>query len=201
MKTLVIATTNPGKKKDFEQLFQAFQLDIKTLADFPNAPDVEETGNTFQENARLKAEAISQLYQLPTLADDSGLCIEALDGAPGVYSARYAGEEKNDQANLKKVLDELKTVPFDQRQATFHCVLALSIPGKPTRFINGTLSGYIAEHPRGTNGFGYDPIFYIPRLEKTLAELTKEEKNRISHRADAFNQLKNIWDDVERDLV
>lgn len=201
MRTLLIATTNPGKKKEFQQLFESFSLDIKSLEDYPDAPDVEETGDTFQENARLKAETLCHLYGLPTLSDDSGLSVEALNGRPGVYSARYAGEEKNDQANLEKVLEELKGIPFEKRIATFHCVLALAIPNKETRYIDGELKGFITDKPRGSHGFGYDPIFYLPDEERTLAELTQDEKNRMSHRAKAFQQLKAQWPEIERDLT
>lgn len=201
MTTLLIATTNPGKKKEFQKLFESFSLEIKSLEDVPDAPDVKETGDTFQENARLKAETLCQLYQLPTLSDDSGLSVAALEGRPGVYSARYAGEEKNDQANLEKVLQELKGLPFEKRTATFHCVLALSIPNKKTRYIDGELKGFIAESPKGNHGFGYDPIFYVPEEERTLAELSQDEKNQMSHRAKAFQQLKAQWPEIVRDLT
>ncbi len=201
MKTLLIATTNQGKLKEFKHLFSSSSFEIKSLADFKEAPDVEETGDTFQENARLKAETLCKLYGLPTLSDDSGLSIRALDGRPGVYSARFAGEERNDRANMEKVLTELTEVPAEKRQATFHCTLAFASPGKPTRYIDGTLDGWITFEPKGTNGFGYDPIFYLPEKKATLAELTGEEKNKLSHRADAFRKLKLEWTEIERDLL
>ncbi|WEG13955.1 XTP/dITP diphosphatase [Pullulanibacillus sp. KACC 23026] len=200
MTTLLLATTNAGKKREFEHLFRDFDIDLKTLADFSDAPDVEETGETFKENAGLKAETISRRYNISTLADDSGLAVKALGGRPGVYSARYAGVERNDQANVEKVLEELKDVPKEEREATFYCVLALAIPGKATRYIEGTLSGYITKEPIGHEGFGYDPIFYVPHLGKTLAELTSDEKNKISHRAQAFQTLKELWPEIEGDL-
>lgn len=201
MTTLLIATTNPGKKKEFQQLFASFSIEIKSLEDFPNTPEVEETGDTFTENARLKAETVCNLYKLPTLSDDSGLAVSALSGKPGVYSARYAGEGKNDQANVKKVMKELEGLPFEEREATFYCVLALAIPGKKTRFIEGTLEGFITDEPKGEQGFGYDPIFYVPELKKTLAELRPDEKNKISHRASAFHQLIDQWPKIEEDLA
>jgi XTP/dITP diphosphohydrolase len=200
MKSLLIATTNQGKLREFKQLFQDVSIDIKSLQDFPEAPDVEETGTTFSENARLKAETLAELYQLPTLSDDSGLKVDALEGAPGVYSARYAGEAKNDQANIEKVLKELEGVPYDARKATFFCVLALAIPGKETRYLEGQLPGFILTEPKGEHGFGYDPIFYVPELHKTLAELSSNQKNAISHRAKAIQKLQQMWPEIERDL-
>lgn len=201
MTTLLIATTNPGKKREFEELFKHFSITIKSLEDFPPSPEVEETGHTFYENARIKAETYAHMHGLLTLSDDSGLSIDALNGRPGVYSARYAGEEKNDQANLEKVLNEMKGIPYEQRGATFFCVLALAIPGKKTRFIEGKLSGYITEEPKGGHGFGYDPIFFVPEKNQTLAELSREEKNRMSHRAHAFYQLKEQWRAFKEDLT
>ncbi|MED5051066.1 XTP/dITP diphosphatase [Anoxybacillus rupiensis] len=196
MKQVIIATKNAGKAREFEALFNEKGMQVKTLLDFPNCPDVEETGDTFAENARLKAEAMAAYFQQMVIADDSGLSIDALDGRPGVYSARYAGEEKDDQANIAKVLKELKGVPFEQRTARFHCTLAIAIPGRPTSIVEGTCEGYIAEEPKGENGFGYDPIFYVPEKNKTMAELPKEVKNKISHRADALAKLNEKWDTI-----
>ncbi|OQM45744.1 non-canonical purine NTP pyrophosphatase [Anoxybacillus sp. UARK-01] len=196
MKQVIIATKNAGKAREFEALFNEKGMQVKTLLDFPNCPDVEETGDTFAENARLKAEAMAAYFQQMVIADDSGLSIDALDGRPGVYSARYAGEEKDDQANIAKVLKELKGVPFEQRTARFHCTLAIAIPGRPTAIVEGTCEGYIAEEPKGENGFGYDPIFYVPEKNKTMAELPKEVKNKISHRADALAKLNEKWDTI-----
>ncbi|WP_044742998.1 MULTISPECIES: XTP/dITP diphosphatase [unclassified Anoxybacillus] len=196
MKQVIIATKNAGKAREFEALFNEKGMQVKTLLDFPNCPDVEETGDTFAENARLKAEAMAAYFQQMVIADDSGLSIDALDGRPGVYSARYAGEEKDDQANIAKVLKELKGVPFEQRTARFHCTLAIAIPGRPTVIVEGTCEGYIAEEPKGENGFGYDPIFYVPEKNKTMAELPKEVKNKISHRADALAKLNEKWDTI-----
>ncbi|MCA1031958.1 XTP/dITP diphosphatase [Bacillus timonensis] len=189
MKEILIATKNSGKVKDFEQLFSPYGYQVKSLYDFPDIPDVEETGTTFRENAQLKAETISKALNQIVIADDSGLEVDALDERPGVFSARYAGVEKNDKANLEKVLEELKEIPLDKRTARFRCALALVIPNEKTILVEGMCEGKIIDRPIGENGFGYDPIFYLERLGKTMAQLTKEEKNKISHRANALNNL------------
>lgn len=193
--TVIIATKNKGKAKEFEALFNEKGFDIKTLLDFPELDDVEETGTTFNENALLKAETIAEKLNTLVLADDSGLIVEALYGQPGVYSARYAGEEKNDAKNNAKLLNELADTPSDKRQAAFHCSLALTEPGKESLVIEGQIKGRIADVPRGTHGFGYDPLFYIPEKDKTMAELSQEEKNKISHRAVALQKLSKELDD------
>lgn len=189
MKTVIIATKNKGKAKEFESLFSAKGYEVKTLLDVPDAPDVEETGSTFEENAILKAEAIAHQLGHFVIADDSGLIVDALDGRPGVYSARYAGESKSDEANTKKVLQELEGVPEAERTARFYCALALASPNQETITVSGTMEGLITELPSGTNGFGYDPVFFVKEQGKTNAELTKEEKNQISHRAHALKAL------------
>ena len=194
MKTVIIATKNEGKAKEFESLFAAKGYNVKTLLDVPGSPDVEETGTTFEENAILKAEAISKEYHQVVIADDSGLIVDALDGRPGVYSARYAGEDKNDEANTNKVLSELEDVPENKRTARFYCALAVASPNQETITVSGTIEGYITEQPIGENGFGYDPIFYVKELGKTTAQLTKEEKNRVSHRAIALKALEGKLD-------
>ncbi len=194
MKTVIIATKNEGKAKEFESLFAAKGYEVKTLLDFPDSPDVEETGTTFEENAILKAEAISKEYHGVVISDDSGLIVDALDGRPGVYSARYAGEDKNDEANTNKVLSELEDVPEEERTARFYCALAVASPNQETITVSGTIEGYITEQPVGENGFGYDPIFYVKELGKTTAQLTKEEKNKISHRAKALKALQGKID-------
>ncbi|MBA2871658.1 XTP/dITP diphosphohydrolase [Anoxybacillus calidus] len=196
MKEVIIATKNAGKVKEFQTLFAEKEVEVKSLLDFENAPDVEETGETFAENAILKAETIANYLNKVVIADDSGLVVDALNGKPGVYSARYAGEHKNDKENIAKVLEELKGVPFEKRTARFHCALAVAIPRQRTVVVEGTCEGYIAEAPTGTNGFGYDPIFYVPEKQKTMAELSKEEKNKISHRANALKKLEKIWDEL-----
>jgi XTP/dITP diphosphohydrolase len=199
MKQVIIATKNVGKAREFQELLKKKGIEVKSLLDFPNCPDVEETGSTFAENAVLKAEAMSHYFHAIVIADDSGLSIDALHGRPGVYSARYAGEEKNDQKNIAKVLEELKGVPFEKRTARFHCALAVAAPGRRTTVVEGTCEGYITEVPKGENGFGYDPIFYVPQKGKTMAELSKEEKNQISHRAKALAKLEKRWDEIISD--
>ncbi|WP_371068748.1 XTP/dITP diphosphatase [Sediminibacillus sp. JSM 1682029] len=190
MEQLIIATKNKGKVEDFRNLFLKYNITIKSLLDFDESiPDIEETGETFEENAALKAETIAERFSLPVLADDSGLEVDALDGRPGIYSARYAGLEKSDQANIDKLLEELKTIPEEERTARFVCVLAVARPGKPTLFKRGTCEGRVADQPTGENGFGYDPVFYPKGSTKTMAEMTPEEKNQISHRKNAMKQL------------
>ncbi|MGE7779570.1 XTP/dITP diphosphatase [Peribacillus sp. NPDC097264] len=189
MKTVIIATKNKGKANEFKNMFAAKGYEVKTLLDLPDSPDVEETGTTFEENAILKAEAIAHKVGLFVLADDSGLIVDALDGRPGVYSARYAGEDKVDEANTEKVLRELEGVPEEERTARFYCALALASPNQETITVSGTMEGFITKQPIGTNGFGYDPIFFVKEQGKTNAELTKEEKNNISHRANALKAL------------
>ncbi|ANF48310.1 XTP/dITP diphosphatase [Priestia megaterium] len=194
MREIIIATKNAGKVKDFETLFSPKGFKVKSLLDFPEIEDVEETGVTFAENATLKAEAISSALNKPVIADDSGLAIDALNGEPGVYSARYAGENKDDNANIEKVLQKLNDVPFEKRTARFHCALAIAVPGKRTEIVEGTCEGHILEEKRGENGFGYDPIFFVEKWRCSMAELTKEQKNQISHRANALKKLAPLID-------
>lgn len=188
-KTLLIATKNKGKAKEFESIFGEKGYHIKTLLDYPDLPEVEETGFTFEENARLKAETIAKLLNVMVIADDSGLMVDALDGQPGIYSARYAGESKNDAANNAKLLAELSEMTNISRRAVFHCTLVLAIPNQQSIVANGQLVGEIASVPQGENGFGYDPLFYLPELNKTTAQLLPEEKNKISHRKRAIQDL------------
>lgn len=192
-KTTVIATRNPGKAKEFAALFAKEGYQIKTLLDYPDLPDVEETGTTFEENARLKAETIAQLLQQPVLADDSGLVVDALNGMPGIFSARFAGERKSDAANNAKLLHELTNVPDEQRTAHFHCTLVFAAPQKESLVVEADWDGRIARIPQGDNGFGYDPLFIVPGYDKTSAELTSEEKNKISHRGMAVKELERTW--------
>ena len=190
MKNVIIATKNPGKVKEFATLLAPMGFHVQSLLDFPGSIDVEETGTTFVENAILKAEAISKEYDQLTIADDSGLIVDYLGGKPGIFSARYAGPARDDQANILKVLDELAGVPDqEERSARFICALALSIPGQKTKTVIGTCEGYIAQNPKGENGFGYDPIFLVKDKNEMMANLSKEEKNRISHRANALEKL------------
>jgi len=192
MKKVLIASKNEGKIKEFRKMLAPYGTEVLSLNDLPDAPNVEETGATFQENARLKAEAIAERYQCLAIADDSGLAVDALGGRPGICSARYAGEEKDDRKNIEKVLKELEDVPMNERSARFVCVLAVSRPGSKTVFAEGECRGLITTAPRGEGGFGYDPIFYIPEMNKTFAELTSEEKNAISHRARALKNLEKL---------
>ncbi|MGN1385081.1 MAG: XTP/dITP diphosphatase [Bacillus sp. (in: firmicutes)] len=192
MKKIIIATGNKGKAREFATLFSPLGYEVLTLHDLEGATDVEETGTTFEENAILKAEALCEQFHTMVIADDSGLMIDALDGRPGVYSARYAGEQKNDDENIDKVLDELKDVPDEKRTARFYCALAVAVPGQETITVSGTVEGRIASRRQGENGFGYDPVFYVPDLGKMMAELKPEEKNAISHRANALKKLKEL---------
>lgn len=189
MKTLVIATANKGKAQEFQALFADYPVTIKTLLDFPEIGEIEETGTTFAENAALKAETVANLLNIPVLADDSGLIVDYLDGAPGVYSARYAGDGHDDKKNNKKLLKNLTGVPYEQRTARFHCTLAIAVQQQQTIFYSGEVSGYITEEERGASGFGYDPLFYLPNYQKTMAEIAASEKNKISHRANALAKL------------
>ncbi|MFD3202346.1 XTP/dITP diphosphatase [Bacillus sp. LR_5] len=192
MKEAIIATHNPGKVKEFKEILEPRGYEVKSLAEIGFAEEIEETGHTFEENAILKAEAVAKAVNKMVIADDSGLSIDNLGGRPGVYSARYAGEQKDDQANIEKVLSELKGIEKEQRTARFRCALAVSIPGEETKTVEGHVEGYIAEEPRGEYGFGYDPIFIVKDKDKTMAELTSDEKNKISHRADALKKLSKL---------
>lgn len=192
MRPILIASKNKGKIKEFKKLLSEYDLDVKSLLDYEDIPDVEETGETFYENAELKARAIGDLLDLPVIADDSGLIIDALDGRPGVYSARYAGEDSNDEENNLKVLKELDNVDEDDRTARFIAVLAFYRPGEEVIFKEGYCEGEIIFGQRGNHGFGYDPIFLPKGYTKTMAELKDYEKNIISHRSQAIHQFR-VW--------
>lgn len=189
MKEIIIATKNKGKAKDFEALLEPMGYKVLTLHDVAPHMDVEETGVTFEENAILKAETIAAELQATVIADDSGLEIDALGGEPGVYSARYSGEQKNDDSNMDKVLQKLVQVPVDEKTARFRCVLALASPGKETVIFEGVCEGLILDVKKGDHGFGYDPIFYVPSHDKTMAQMKPEEKASISHRGNAIRKL------------
>lgn len=190
LKQVLIATKNKGKAREFKEFFSGYNIEALSLLDLEEQiPDVEETGVTFEENAALKAEQIAAILNKPVLADDSGLMVDALNGEPGIYSARYAGLGKNDQDNNVKLLNELKGIT--KRKAKFVCVLAVAIPGKETIFRTGTCEGEIAFAPQGENGFGYDPLFIPNGYKKTMAELSPEEKNSISHRSVAIKELED----------
>lgn len=196
MKKIIIATQNKGKANEFEQMFAPRGYKVLTLLDFPELADIEETGATFEENAILKAEAISQELGKMVIADDSGLVVDALDGKPGVFSARYAGEKKNDEANIDKVLQEMTNVPNQERMARFYCALAIAIPDQKTVTVFGTCEGLILHERRGVNGFGYDPIFFSLDENRSMAELSPSEKNKISHRAKALKKLDEVFDSL-----
>ncbi|MCF7617358.1 XTP/dITP diphosphatase [Bacillus sonorensis] len=194
MKEVIIATKNEGKVKEFKEMLAPRGYDVKSLLDIGYTADIEETGQTFEENAIIKAETIAKETGKMVIADDSGLSVDYLGGRPGVYSARYAGEEKNDLANLQKLLQELEGVEKEDRTARFRCALALSIPGQETKTVEGAVEGFITEEPAGTNGFGYDPVFLVKDKDKTMAQLSSSEKNKISHRADALKKLSALLD-------
>ncbi|KOY81141.1 XTP/dITP diphosphatase [Lysinibacillus macroides] len=189
MKQVVIATKNKGKAQDFEALFDPLGYKVVTM--FEAAPDmeIEETGTTFEENAILKAEALAKELGTIVIADDSGLAVDALNGEPGVYSARYAGDH-DDEANMKKLLENLQGIENTNRTARFCCCIAMAGPNLNTTTVFGTCEGVIAHEKRGTNGFGYDPIFFVPSLNRMMAELTPAEKGAISHRGNAIRKLK-----------
>jgi len=189
MKNIWIATKNEGKAAEFKDMFADLGYQIKTLNDLDEPLEIEETGTTFEENAKIKADALADFIKEPVLADDSGLMIDYLDGKPGVYSARYAGDQKSDADNNEKILKELEGVSQEKRTARFVCVLAIARLGEETIFFKGTCEGQIGVEPAGDNGFGYDPVFYLPKKGKMMAELTQTEKAAISHRGEAIKQL------------
>lgn len=182
---LLLATTNPGKVREFEDLLAGCGLELLTPEVLKAKADVREAGGSYAENARIKARALAAASGLVTLADDSGLEVDALHGAPGLHSARYAGAGATDADRVRLLLANLKGVPFEKRTARFRCVIAIAEPGGAVRYAEGSCEGLIALEPRGANGFGYDPVFHFPEYGKTMAELPGELKNRISHRARA----------------
>jgi XTP/dITP diphosphohydrolase len=202
MRRILIATSNPGKLRDFSGAAKPHGIEIAGIPNFASLPTVVEDGLTFEENARKKAEAYSLAASGEiVVADDSGLEVDALNGAPGVHSARYAAPDlfdiqphladanTDDQANNARVLRELKNVPYEKRTGRFVCVLAAARDGETLATFRGVAEGIILKAPRGTNGFGYDPLFYFPQIQKTFAELRAEEKAQYSHRGAAFRQL------------
>ncbi|NLW17768.1 MAG: XTP/dITP diphosphatase [Firmicutes bacterium] len=188
-RAIVLASRNQGKIKEFRALLAPLGLQLISLLDLPDVPDIVEDGDTFFANARLKAETVCKATGLPTLADDSGLVVHYLGGAPGVHSARFAWPEKGDGANNAKLLRILADVPEYKRQAHFTAVIALAMPDSETQFATGRCFGLIANEPRGEQGFGYDPLFYIPELGKTMAEIEPTIKNQLSHRAKAMRHM------------
>ena len=186
---LVVATRNAGKLKEIRRLLESRGIRVRGLEEFPGVPDVVEDGKTFAENAIKKAEAVTQFTNMPCLADDSGLVVDALQGRPGVHSARFSGAEADDQSNNQKLLDEMAAVPEIRRQAAFCCVMALCMPGQSPRLFQGRVNGAILERQQGDGGFGYDPLFWLPGYNCTMAELPLDTKNQVSHRGQALRQL------------
>jgi XTP/dITP diphosphohydrolase len=184
---LVLATRNAGKTSEISALLKNYPIDIRNLDDFGPIPAIVEDGDTFEANAYKKAGLTARYLGYPALADDSGLVVEALDGAPGVYSARYAGQDADDEQRCRKLLDELGDT--QNRKAYFECALSLAVPTGPALTYEGRCEGLITTTPLGNNGFGYDPIFFYPGLNKTFAEMTMDEKSRISHRGIALHEF------------
>ena len=189
---LLIATHNHGKLVEYQEMLTNLPFELVTLDEVGIPDDVEENGETFAENARAKALEYARRSGLLTLADDSGLEVDALDGEPGVHSKRYAGENKSDPERIAFLLDKLRGKPRDKRTARFRCAIAMATPRGELHECDGSCEGLIEFAPRGTNGFGYDPIFLFPERGKTMAELSSAEKNAISHRARATKQARQI---------
>lgn len=189
---VVLASRNRGKLRELQALLAGSGLELSPLSDWPQVGELEEDGQTFLDNARSKARATAWLTGRPALADDSGLAVEALGGRPGVHSARYAGSGASDRDNWLKLLEEMKDVAPEARRAAFVCVLVLAWPDGRELVAEGRLEGFIAEQPAGHGGFGYDPVFYLPQLQATVAQLEAETKNRLSHRARAAGRLKEL---------
>jgi XTP/dITP diphosphohydrolase len=192
--TLVIATRNQGKTKEIRELLHDFPIEIKNLDDFGPIPEIIEDGQTFEDNAYKKSSMTARMLGLPALADDSGLCVDALGGSPGVHSARYAGPHATDADNCRKLLDALKGNPH--RNAAFECVISLAVPTGAALTYAGRCEGIITEEPMGSGGFGYDPVFFYPPANKTFAQLDPEEKNRVSHRGKALAEVRQEGDKI-----
>ncbi|MEA3328720.1 MAG: XTP/dITP diphosphatase [Candidatus Omnitrophota bacterium] len=190
---LVIATRNKKKMQEIEKILEGFDVKILSLENYPRLPEIVEKGSTFEDNAVEKSRVVARFTNQWALADDSGLEVEALDGRPGVYSARFAGKEQNDQANIKKLLNLMKNIPEPERTARFSCVMAISKPdGETAGIVKGICKGSINFKPDGKNGFGYDPIFIASGYQETFARMEAGLKNRISHRAEALRQVKEF---------
>ncbi len=189
MKKIVVATQNKGKVREIKEILGSLEIEVQTMGEAGIDIDVEENGATFEENAIIKAEAISQLTDALVIADDSGLEIDCLNKEPGVYSARYLGKDTPYEIKNQMILDRLKDVPKEERTARFVCSMALAEKGKGTVTTYGTIEGYIGYKAEGTNGFGYDPIFFVDELGTSTANISAEEKNKISHRAKALNAI------------
>jgi XTP/dITP diphosphohydrolase len=193
-RTLVIATTNAGKTREIRALLEGFPVTVKNLSDFGPIPPVVEDGETFDDNAYKKASFTARVLGYPALADDSGLVVEALDGAPGVLSARYGGEGATDADRCRKLLGAMEGV--ENRKAAFQCVISIAVPTGPALTYDGRCEGEILEAPVGENGFGYDPVFYYPPLERSFAQLSREEKGKVSHRGKALAEIRAEFDKI-----
>ena len=188
----MIATRNPGKVREIRQALSGLRFRISSLSDFPEAPGIDEDGKSFSENALKKARFYSKFLGKLTLADDSGLKVVALNGAPGVYSARYAGEGATDFRNNEKLLREMEGIPSSKRKATFHCSIAIVSPEGKEGIVEGVCQGKIGLKGVGRRGFGYDPLFIVPQHGRTMAQLTLDEKNKISHRGRALRKMRAL---------
>jgi len=189
MRKFIIATKNKGKIKEIEKILTGLPLDVISMEQVGIYKDIEENGATFEENALIKAQELHKLTGEMVMADDSGLEVDYLNGAPGVYSARFAGEGATDEDKNKKLLNLLEGVPFEKRKARFVCVIAVVYPEGDYFTVKGICEGYIGFEPKGNNGFGYDPLFYIPEYGKTMAEMDPEDKHKISHRGKALRLM------------
>jgi XTP/dITP diphosphohydrolase len=187
---IVFASSNEGKVKEIKEMLEGMGIELVSLKDYADMPEIVEDGKSFLENALKKAKIVSEITGETVLADDSGLEVDILGGEPGIYSSRYAGENATDEENTAKLLSRLKDIPQEKRGASFRCVLVLYRKDGSYRYFEGKWRGQIIDESRGNNGFGYDPIFLVPELKMTAAELTEEIKNKISHRGQAFAQLK-----------
>jgi len=194
---LVLASRNKKKIEELKAILADMPVRILSLADFPEIPETPETGNTFAENAELKAQAAAEATGRIALADDSGLEVDALNGQPGVLSNRFAGPGASDQDKYMRILELLQGVPDEKRTARFRAAIAIALPNGPVTTVEGSCEGRIAQEPRGDHGFGYDPIFYLPHLNKMMAELLPEEKNAISHRAKALQKAKEALSNIK----
>jgi len=189
LNTIVLATQNRDKRKELQEALSEFTVKILSLNDFPFIGEIEEVGQTLLENSMIKAKTVHNLTQLPVIADDTGLEVEALKGAPGIYSARYSGEDVTYEDNVNKLLAEMEYIPLENRKAQFRTVISF-VDKDRELWTEGRIKGIIGESAKGKNGFGYDPVFFVPELEKTFSELSIGEKNRISHRGLAMKKFR-----------
>jgi len=196
---IVFATKNKGKLREIKGMLAGLDFEFLSLHDFPAMPDIVEDGHTYLENSLKKASIVSEFTGEMVLADDSGLEVDALSGAPGIYSSRYDGDNATDESNVKKLLNELQGMPPEKRNAAYHCVLVFYMPGGTYEVFNGRWGGRIHDVPLGEGGFGYDPVFLLPDRGVTAAQLPADEKNRLSHRAQAFAGFRERWQNYNSD--